>query len=535
VSRADDPSTDASFGSEVPSSDLTGRDRMVANVLASWAGHFVFVVAGFVLPRMIDSFAGQEALGVWDFSWSLVAYFILVQGGIVSSINRYVARYRATGDMESVNRAVSSVSFVLAVMALVIVALSVATALWLPDFFGNRLGSHQSDAQWVVFLLGSSLAVQILFSGFGGVVTGCHRWGLHNAILAGTHLVTITGMIVLLLSGGGLTELAAMNLLGEIGGRTVRTFVAYRVCPGLRVRPSLASWTEARSMLRFGGKSFVPDVAELLLNQTTNILVLAYLGPAALAIYSRPRALIRHVTTLVSKLAFVLTPTASSLQATGRGEEIRGLLTSASRWAGYLTIPMILTLAVLGGPLLRLWMGRTYANEGALVLTVLALGNLALIIQTTVRGVLTGLDAHGRVGLANLVASLLAVVLTVVALGPLHAGLVAVALAVTVPLTIANVVYIPLYACRKLGLPLRRYWVDTLRGPVLCAIPFAFCLLGARMVFEGQPVVSLVSGACAGGATLAFLYWRYVLPSSYRTRLQERLFRHRTLKAEGSL
>jgi len=53
------------------------------------------------MPRMIDQRLGQELLGVWDFAWSLVHYFEFIQMGLTSSVNRYVAKYRAVGDMDT--------------------------------------------------------------------------------------------------------------------------------------------------------------------------------------------------------------------------------------------------------------------------------------------------------------------------------------------------------------------------------------------------------------------------------------------------
>jgi len=82
--------------------DLTGRSRMAWNIIVSWAGQFVFIVAGFIMPRMIDRNLGQETLGIWDFSWSMVTYFGLIQVGIGSSVNRYVARYPAASDIYGV-------------------------------------------------------------------------------------------------------------------------------------------------------------------------------------------------------------------------------------------------------------------------------------------------------------------------------------------------------------------------------------------------------------------------------------------------
>lgn len=275
-------------------------------------------------------------------------------------------------------------------------------------------------------------------------------------------------------------------------------------------------------MLRFGGKSFLPDTGTLLLNQTTSILVLAYLGPASMAVFSRPRALIRHVLMLVNKFSFVLTPMASSLQATNREDELRRLLVSSARWAAYITLPMVIALSVLGKPLLQVWMGAKYAETGAIVLTIFALGYLALIIQTSMRGVLIGLNLHGRPGIANFIASMIAVGLTVLALGPLDAGIVGVALAVSVPLTLANGIYVPIFAFRQLGLPVRQSLTDTMAGPALCGVPFALAL-AAPGLFTDDTVMRLLAGAVLGGTILLILYWRFVLPPSFKRRIVERI------------
>ena len=521
MKNADNGNTGDAYSSGPPDTDLTGRDQLTRNVLVSWAGYLVFVVAGFIMPRMIDRHIGQEALGVWDFTWSLVTYFGLVQAGVVSSVNRFVAKYRAAGDVEGVNRTVSSVSCVLLVMSMIVVALTVATTLAVPDLLSSRLSGYVRDAKWVVFLLGVSLAIQIGASGLGGVITGCHRWDLHNLIEAGSYAATVVGMIAVLLGGGGLPGLALMNLLGQLLGRGIRCVVAYRVFPGLRVGLRYAHWRDATQMLGFGGKSFVHTRTDLLLNQTTNILIVAYLGPAALAVYARPMALIRHVTTIVNKFAWVLGPTVSSLHAVGQIDKLRELLVEGTRYAACIALPLSLTLLIMGDPILGIWMGSHY--EHGLLVGILAIGYFPTIVQEAVLAVLWGMNAHGRAGLAKLATAVCASVTAIIVLGPLGHGLAGAALAVTVPLTITNGVYVPIRACRELQIPFLRYVVDAIQIPVLCALPFALCLLGARLAGVGGPLVVLASGTGLGGTILAVLYWKYVLPPRLRDKLKRRL------------
>jgi O-antigen/teichoic acid export membrane protein len=490
--------------------DLTGRDRLVSNVVFSWAAHFVFIIAGFIMPRMIDRRLGQELLGVWDFAWSLVTYFHLVQAGVASAVNRYVARYRACDDTAGVNRIVSSASCILGVSALLVLGLTIALALLLPRFFGTRLGEDVLKAQWVVFFLGASLAVQVCFSAFGGVITGCHRWELQNIINSGWQAAIVAGMIVALLIGEGLRVLAVINFVGMVLAGATKVVLAHRVCKHLRVRISLIRWRTIRNLYVFGGKTLMPGISRMLLNQTTNILIVAYLGPAALALYARPRSLIRHIDTLVRKMAMVLIPTTSSLQGTGDVKGIKELLLKSVRYSLYLVLPMVLLLVIFGDQVLQFWMGPRYAN--GLIPAILAVGFLAAMAQTPLVDILVGLNAHGRAGLAQLIASLCSVGLAILTLGVLKWGLVGTAVAVTLPLTIMNVVYLPLLARRRIGLNVRQYFLSVTMAPAVHTLPFTICLLVARLVFRAAPLMGLALGALVGGAVLLILYWRYVLP-----------------------
>ena len=92
--------------------DRSGRDRMAWNIMASWGGHAVFVVAGFLMPRLIDEHLGQSSLGIWDFSWSIVSYFVLAQVGVGSSVNRYISKFRTAGDVDGLRAGPAAVPVV---------------------------------------------------------------------------------------------------------------------------------------------------------------------------------------------------------------------------------------------------------------------------------------------------------------------------------------------------------------------------------------------------------------------------------------
>ncbi|MGA2748451.1 MAG: oligosaccharide flippase family protein [Verrucomicrobiota bacterium] len=503
--------------------DVSGRGRMVQNVLGSWGAQCVFIVAGFIMPRMIDGHLGQESLGIWDFGWSVVAYFDLVSLGVIGSINRYVAMHRATGNLDALNRTISSVFCILSVVSAFVVLLSVGAAVAVPQFAQARVGAHSQEVAWVILFLGLASALQTWSYIFAGVLTGCHHWRIHNMINAGGYALAVTGMLIALALGCGLGTLAVVYLFGEVLRAGVRFRMAYWACPDLKVRMGLADWKTARGMMHFGSKSFVPQVAELLLNQTVSILIVCYLGAAALALYSRPRSLVLQVRTLVYKMAAVLTPAASSLQALKSHADIAALVIKATRYGVFLTLPLTITFVVFGGPLMQLWMGPRY-DDSALFM-ILAIGYASFIIQVPALSILTGLNIHGQPGLVNLAVSIGAAGAVALTLGPLKLGLRWMAVAATFPLAITYAVYLPLYTCRRLNIAFDKYVQMAVLDPLLTLIPFAACLVAVRLALPHNPRCALFIGGVLGGMVLGLVYWRKVLPGSLKTAIRQRCTR----------
>ncbi len=496
--------------------DLSGRSRMAWNVMASWLGHSVFVVAGFFLPRIIDRHLGQTGLGIWDFGWSLVSYLGIAQVGVGSSVNRFVAKRRAERDTDGLNRTVSSVMFLQGLIALAVVVLTAGGTWMVPTLLSAQLGGFVAEARMVVFLLGLGVTAQMALNPYVGVITGCHRWDLHNAISGSMYGVTAIGMAATVMLGGGLPALAAVNLTGTLLSEIIRAVAAHRVCPELRIRWSSVSLAEARTLLSFGGKTVVGVLSGLLLYQTNALQIVGHLGAASLALYSRPMSLVRHVRTFANKFAMVLTPTASSLHAAGRTDDLRALLAQSCRASASLGLPPILVLAIMGDPILRLWMGAHYA-AGALV-AVLALGHLGDIAKQPVWNILVGTNMHGRAAGLSLVSSTIAVATCAVALGPLHGGLATAALALTLPMTVVESFGTTFYACRRLGISFGPFLLHVWRRPLLAVLPFAACLAGARLALPNDPLLSLAAGLLVGGPLLAGTYWKWLIPASLKAR-----------------
>ncbi|MCU7797906.1 MAG: transporter, partial [Candidatus Thiodiazotropha sp. (ex Myrtea spinifera)] len=248
--------------------DTSGRDRIVKNVFTSWGSHLVLVIVGFIMPRMIDTHLGKNSLGIWDMSWSFVNYLSLSGMGVGSSVNRYVAKYYSGNDFQSLNKAVSSVAAIQVVIAFIVVTGTGMLVLFLPNYLIDWNNDEVSQAISVIGLLGLSLAVQMFFDSFRGVITGLHRWDLHNGLNASASLLAAVLMIVSLTFGNSLVSLAVIYLIVTSVTELIRVYLAFSVCRKLDLKVNYISKFHIKKMLKFGLKSIVAGASPLVVLQT---------------------------------------------------------------------------------------------------------------------------------------------------------------------------------------------------------------------------------------------------------------------------
>jgi O-antigen/teichoic acid export membrane protein len=503
--------------------DLTGRSRMARNVLGGWICQLVFVISGFVLPRIVDRRIGQESLGIWDLGWSILSYFGLAGFGIIGSISRHIARAYAARDTQMLRVAASTGLLIYLCTGTLVALLTIGTTYLTPALFGERLDGRVVEAQWVILLLGMSLTVQFYSAVSMGVLTGCHRWIWYNGIASGVHLLVATGMIGAVLMGFGLRTMAAITLGGETLAAILRMIVARRCCPGLQISLRYIRRTMVRDMFGYGGKSMLYVVASVFMRETTRVMVLGYIGPAALAVYSRPLSLVRHVATFGAKFAHVFAPTASAYETSGDISGLRELMVTAGRYALYVFLPMVIVLAISGRYVLQLWMGDRY-DAGA-VLAIIAVGNLPLLYQLATMEIIRGMNRHGLPSIAFLVIAALGIPIAAIVLGYLNWGIVGGAVAGVAPLTLLYGVFVPLYACRIMDLSVRDYAAKTIPGPLLLNAPLLLCLVLSRLLWPDSIAANLIGGLGLGILVLGILYWHYVIPMERRVSLKRKLAR----------
>lgn len=501
---------------ERPRARIDGE--MGRGMLAYAAGQLVFILTGFIMPRLIHDRTGVEMLGVWDFGWSIVSHMVLVGGGMMSAVSRHVARHPVTRDVDALRRLISSCFALFSGLGCAVMLIMGLTAVWLDGWLPDLPAAQVAHGRWVIVLLGLATAVRFPFHVFNGIITGYQRFVLHNLIASAAYLGGILSGLFLLLTGFGVAGLSAGILAGEVGGGVTKLVFARRICPDWRIRPRYVSLQTIREVFHFGSKLLFATAARVMLYQTNTLIVGRLLGVEAIAVFARSRSLVLLLDSLAVKITSVFSPRASQLDAARDRRGVRDTLHLATEYSLFVVLPGVLTLVILGGPLLMVWMGAGFAESG--LLAVLALGHLAMLSQRGTYAVLIGLNHHGRPAFYDFCAALLAIALAMLLMGPLQLGLTGAALAIAIPITLSSWLVLPWYACRVLNVSIWQYFVYSSLRPVLLNIPVAIVMMAFRLT-DLAPLPMVAGGLGIAGIVYAALFVGFVLTAEQRQRIAD--------------
>jgi O-antigen/teichoic acid export membrane protein len=490
--------------------ELSGFSHLLRNVVFGWGAYVFVLVVGFIVPRQISDRLGTELLGIWDLGWATVRYLTLSNFGIGPAISRFVALYRAENDLDRLCSVRTSASFL---------AFAAASVAFLGALFGSHFiaefaeipdGANLELAKVVLFLLGVSVAVRMLGTASAGVLTGCHRFDITTSINAAEDVV-LAGVMIFVLSVGGGLDVLAFAVIAVAGAATVtKMILARRICPEARV--SLRHLVRKRTLelLRFGGKSTVASIPNVLIFQTSIILLSGAAGPGAVAILTRGMALVRHCEHLSRRAAMLFVPITSGLVGLREKDQLNRLLTQIGGYGLALTLPMLLFLFFFGDLVLALWMGPAYAN--AAMIKVLTVGAVLPVAQIGTTNVLAGLNAHGRVALASVAVSLAALILAVPIVNTIGWSPVTAAALIGFSWTCARGLVLPLFLKVRYGFSLIDYLIQSIIRPAVLNAPFALLLWGGRLAFDEQMLKLCVFLLSLATVLNLLIYWRLVLP-----------------------
>ena len=477
--------------------------NLLTGTLARYVLLAVNIILGVLLMPFTVQHLGKAEYGLWMLAASFTAYLQLLDLGYGNGLVRQVAHADARQDEQEMNVILST--FFVVYTGIGIVALSavgVLAAFMVPRFPGLSPAEVRT-AQIVLTILGARIAVAFPMGVFGAVTTARQRFALTTWIAVGIALLQGLATYVVLSLGYSLIVLVSVTTAIGVSSYIAYAAAAVATFPAMRLSPSRFSIQQVREVTAFSVYIFLISIAVHIGTNLDNVIVGAYVGTAAVAVYTVALRLAEYQRQMCGQFSAFLFPLIVRLDASHDTPALRATMVDGTRLALGLVGGVTICLLTLGNPLVHAWMGPDF-SESVVPLYVLALGGLVMVAQGPSGSLLLAAGRHRFVAGASVLEILLNVLLSLALVKPL--GLVGVALGTVLPYAVLNLFLIVPMACRQVGLATGGFVREVLTPTAIASIPaLALAMLLRSVNHPGSLLEVVLHGALIGSTyVLAF-------------------------------
>lgn len=481
--------------------------EIIKNVGSSWFALGVNILVGVFLSPFILHRLGDTAFGLWVLIFSLTGYYGIFDFGIRSSIVRYVSKYTATKDAEEVSGLINTAMFTYSCVGIVSLLLTVAGSLYIDRLFKIPADFH-ATAAWLLFIVGTSVALGFPLGVFGGMLEGLQKFYIINWTNIAFSSVIRAVLIVLYLSRGyGLLTVALITVGLPIISSLVRAVIALRSLP-IKFRWKYVDRNSFRHMANYSGVTFMIIVAARLRLKTDAVVIGTFLSSAAITYFYAGSRLVDYAGELVSSLAQIFVPMSSQSDAAGNMDRLRKIFIVGNRACAFTIFPITLFFIILGKSIIGVWLGQKYVGQAYPVLIILILAHTIMLMQSASGRILFGISSHGKLAVVSLIEGVMNLALSILLVRPF--GIMGDAMGTAIPLLGTYVLFMPWHLCSRLKVRMWTYLRQAYQLPLLLCAPLATVLLLLQRWVVPHSYRELIPQLLIGGIVYGLgLAWAY--------------------------
>jgi O-antigen/teichoic acid export membrane protein len=328
-------------------------------------------LAALALPHFLTRSLDAPRFAAWSLMLQIAAYASFLDFGLQTAVSRFVAQALELEQHERRDRLVEN-AFVLLLLAgtlaFVLIAAVIAGA---PHFFRGVPSTLLGEFQLAALILAAGAALALPLNTFSGVLIGMHRNEGPALAIGGSRAAGVILAILAAQRTRSLPVLAACIAIAAVAGGLAQIPLALRRMPSLRRLKPRLNPALAAELLRYCGGLTVWSLGMLVVSGL-DVTLVAHFQFAAVGCYAVAASVIALMAGLNSSvLSAFLTPQAA-LHARGERKRLSALLRRTTRGNSLLNFSLILLAILFGHPLLRLWVGESYAIRALPVLIILA-------------------------------------------------------------------------------------------------------------------------------------------------------------------
>ena len=381
------------------SDNQSNNKRIAKNTLMLYVRMLFTMAVSLFTARVILQTLGVEDYGVFSVVGGVITMFAFINGGMVSSTQRYLNFEIAKGNAERLRSVFSTGLQIHALIALVIIILGETVGLWFLLEKLVRPEERLTAAMWVYQCSIIACVVNILSVPYNADIIA------HEKMSAFAYIsildVTLKLIIVYLLVVSPIDKLIAYAILTLLVQLLIR-YVYTRYC-NKHFRESFVEWKLNKplfkEMLSFAGWSFWGNLAAILYTQGLNMMLNIFFGPIVNAARGIAVQVQSAVQQFVGGFQTALNPQITKNYASNNLPQMHSLMFRSARFSVLLLFFLSLPVLMETNFILTLWL-KTVPDDAVVFTQIMICISL---IYTTANPCIIANQATGKVKIYQMV------------------------------------------------------------------------------------------------------------------------------------
>jgi O-antigen/teichoic acid export membrane protein len=376
------------------------------NALYSIAEYIAQPLAMILAARFLINTLGVQQYGLWMLVSAIVGSIGILSTGFGDATVKYVSKYRGQKNSEGVERTIRATLTINAALGSLL-----GTVVWmLAPFLTYRVfkiePGFRNASVWAIQISAIILVLRSIESVFVSTLRAFERYGPAVKLNIVLRSGVVISAVILAAAGRGVAAIMLATLFWSFVGVLLQAAAAQRISGGFSILPSVRA-DALQEVFRFGCFSWSQALAGIVFGYADRFVVGAMMGTAPVAIYVLCVQVTQPIHGLSAAAFNFLFPHISSRHEAGETGATTRIFRFAVTTSIVLSLAVALPLVMLSKPLLTLWMGAEFAEQGYVLLRILAVAYALLAINVVPHYTLLALGRVRYVSVVNVLGSAL--------------------------------------------------------------------------------------------------------------------------------
>ena len=423
----------------------------------------------FLTPLIISSL-GDAEYGVYKLVASVTGYLLLLDLGMGHSIVRYIAKYKATNDLESSRKFLGVCIIFYSIIAFVVLALGIVLITSFQDVFAKGLTESEiALSKKLLVLTVLNAAVTLGTSVFNNVIVAYSKFTVSKGSAIIQIIVRIILTVVALNLGFKSVAIVAINLLLTVAIRfyyIVYVFFVIKLIPKF----NNIDFSFIKDIVSYSAFVLLQMIATQINSYVDNVLLGMFVASSSviIAIYGVGAQLVQFFQSIGQAMGGILMPGVVKMVESGAtAKDLQNEMVRIGRYSLSILGIVFVGFVINGQTFLKVWIGEGY-EQSYFVALILMLPQLFILTESVGNQILWAKNKHHRQALIKLSIVIVNVILTIFLIkwNPLMGA----TIGTFISLMLGDVALMNFTFRKEIGISLTEYYAGLYKGILPCLI-----------------------------------------------------------------